>query len=102
MRFDAFEVVLSKGASAPMSTVWAVPATGIRENQIFRFLRDARCSARIVEVRLFKAGRLFDRTPTDTRRWGPGIDLPKTAREIVKYIADGGSVEATIVATDEV
>jgi hypothetical protein len=84
-----------------MSTVWAVPATGIRENQIFRFLRDARCSVRVVEVRLFKIGRLFDRTPTDTRRWEPGPDLPKTAKEIAKYIADSGSVEATIVATDE-
>jgi hypothetical protein len=85
-----------------MSTVWAVPATGIREIQIFRFLRDARCSVRVVEVRLFKTGRLYDRAPTDTRRWGPDSDLPKTAREISKYIADSGSAEATIVATDEV
>jgi hypothetical protein len=84
------------------STVWAVPATGIRETQIFRFLKDARCSARVVEVRLFKTGRLFDRSPMDTRRWRPGSDLPKTAKEISKYIADSGSAEATIVASDEV
>jgi hypothetical protein len=85
------------------STVWAVPATGIRETQIFRFLRDARCSVRVVEVRLFKTGRLFDRSPMDnTRRWGPGSDLPKTAKEISKYIADSGSAEATIVASDEI
>jgi hypothetical protein len=85
-----------------MSTVWAVPATGSRESQIFRFLKDARCSVRVVEVRLFKTGRLFDRAPIDTRRWGPGSDLPKTAKEISKYIADSGSAEATIVASDEV
>jgi hypothetical protein len=57
---------------------------------------------RVVEVRLFKTSRLVDKVPMDTRRWGPGIDLPKTAREISKYIADSGSAEATIVASDEV
>jgi hypothetical protein len=85
-----------------MSTVWAVPATGSRESQIFRFLKDARCSVRVVEVRLFKTGRLFDRGPMDTRSWEPGSDLAKTAKEISKYIADSGSAEATIVASDEV
>jgi hypothetical protein len=85
-----------------MSTVWAVPATGIRETQIFSFLKDARCSARVIEVRLFKTGRLFDLAPMDTRCWGPGSDLPKTAKEISRYIADSGSVDATIVASDEV
>lgn len=84
------------------STVWAVPATGIRETQIFRFLKDARCSVRVVEVRLFKTGRIFDRSPMDRRRWGPGSDLPKIAKEISKYIADSGSAEATIVASDEI
>jgi hypothetical protein len=38
----------------------------------------------------------------DRRRWRPGGDLPTTAKEISKYIADSGSAEATIVATDEV
>jgi hypothetical protein len=38
----------------------------------------------------------------DTRRWEPGSDLAKTAKEISKYIADSGSAEATIVASDEV
>ena len=84
-----------------MSTVWAVPVTGIRETQIFRSLKDARCSVRVVEVRLFKTGRLFDRAPMDTRRWGPGDELQKTAKEISKHIADSGSAEATIVASDE-
>ena len=86
------------------STVWAVPAANFwrREADIFRFLRDARCGVRVVEVRLFKTGRLFDRTPMDRRRWRPGGDLPRTAKEISKYIADSGSAEATIVATDEV
>lgn len=85
-----------------MSTVWAVPARGIRETQIFHFLKDARCAVRVVEARLFKTGRLSDRLPTDTRRWPPGRDLRKTTKEITKYIADSGSAEATIVATDEV
>jgi hypothetical protein len=87
------------------STVWAVPASaGIRprETHIFRFLKDARCSVRVVEVRLFKTGRLYDRVPMDTRRWQPGSDLANTAKEITKYIAESGSAEATIVASDEV
>jgi len=65
-----------------MSTVWAVPRRGIRETQIFRFLKDARCSVRVVEVRLFKTGCLSDRMPMDRRRWEPGSDLAKIAKEI--------------------
>jgi hypothetical protein len=86
------------------STVWAVQAAHIwrRETHIFRFLRDARCAARVVEVRLFKTSRLSDRVPIDTRRWEPGSDLAKTAKEISEYIADSGSVDATIVASDEI
>jgi hypothetical protein len=38
----------------------------------------------------------------DRRRWGPGSDLAETAKEISRYIADSGSVDATIVASDEV
>jgi hypothetical protein len=67
----------------------------------FRFLKDARCSVRIVEVRLFKTGRLSDRVPEDRRRWQPGGDLTETAKEISKYITNSGSAEATIVASDE-
>jgi hypothetical protein len=83
------------------STVWAVPATRIRETYILRFLKDARCSVRAVEVRLFKTGRIFDRVPEDRRRWQPGGDLKETAKEISKYISDSGSAEATIIASDE-
>ena len=83
------------------SIVWAVPATRIREIHILRFLEDARCSVRVVEVRLFKRGRLFDRVPEDRRRWEPSGDLTETAKEISKYITDSGSPEATIVASDE-
>jgi hypothetical protein len=85
------------------STVWAVPkaATWPRETHIFRFLKDARCSVRVVEVRLFKTGRLSDRAPMDRRRWGPGSDPAETAKEISNYIADSGSADATIVASDE-
>jgi hypothetical protein len=91
-----------KGRNGPMSsTVWAVPATRVRETYILRFLKDAKCSVRVVEVRLFKTGRLFDRVPEDRRRWEPGSDLTETAKEISKYITDSGSPEATIVASDE-
>ena len=86
------------------STVWAVRAGHIwrRETHIFRFLRDAQCTVRVVEVRLFKTSGLSDRVPMDTRRWEPGSDLAKIAKEISKYIADSGWVDATIVASDEI
>ena len=91
-----------KARNGPMSsTVWTVPATRSRETYILRFLKDARCSVRVVEVRLFKKGRIFDRVPEDRRRWEPGGDLTETAKEISKYISDSGSAEATIVASDE-
>ena len=95
---------LGRGGERMSSTVWAVPATNIwrRESHILNFLKDARCSVRVVEVRLFEKGRLFDRAPVDRRRWGPGSDLAETAKEISRYIDDGGSVDATIVASDEV
>jgi hypothetical protein len=81
------------------STVWAAPATRLHEAHILRFLRDARCSVRLIEVSLFTQG-IFDRV--QTRRWEPQGDLPQTAKEISKYIADSGSEEARIVASDEV
>jgi hypothetical protein len=71
------------------------------ETYILRFLKDARCSVRVVEVRLFKKGRIFNRIPEDRRRWEPRGDLTETAKEISKYISDSGSIEATIVASDE-
>ena len=83
------------------SIVWTVPAARNRETYILRFLKDARCSVRVVEVRLFKKGRIFDLVPEDRRRWEPGGDLTETAKEISKYISDSGSAEATIVASDE-
>jgi hypothetical protein len=81
------------------STVWAAPATRLHEAHILRFLRDARCSVRLIEITLFKEG-IFDRA--QTRRWEPAGDLPGVAKEMSKYIADSGSEEARIVATDEV
>ncbi len=45
----------SKGRNGPMSsTVLAVPATRVHDSYILPFLKDAKCSVRIVEVRLFK------------------------------------------------
>jgi len=84
------------------STVWAVPATRVRDTHILRFLKDARCSVRVVEVRLFKMSGLLDQAPEDRRRWEPRGDLPGTAKEISEYITDSGSAEATIVASDEI
>jgi hypothetical protein len=92
----------SKRGNGSMSTVRAVPGRGTRETQIFRFLKDARCSVRMVGVRLFKTGRLSDRMPVDRRGWEPGSDLAKILKEISKYIADSGHAEATLVASDEV
>ena len=86
-----------------MSTVWAVKGAHVfgRERHILRFLKDERCSVRIVEVRVFETSRLSDRVPMDVRCWKPGGDLTETAKQISKYIADSGSAEATIVASDE-
>ena len=83
------------------STVWAVPATRVRDTYVLRFLKDAKCSVRVVEVRLFKTSLLFDRVPNDRRRWGPSGDLTQIASEISDFITDSGSSEATIVASDE-
>ena len=54
---------------------------------------------RTLEVRLFKTSR---KTPIASRCWEPKSDLAMTAQEIATYIADHGSVEATIFAADEV
>jgi hypothetical protein len=85
-----------------MSTVWAVPASAAHQRGILAFLRDARCSVRPVEVKLFKYDSLYKRIPMATRRWEPSRDLTRTAQEIAKYISDSHSAEATLVATDEV
>ena len=85
-----------------MSTVWAVPPSVVRRSRILGFLRDARCSVRVVEVRLFKNDTLYKRTPVGSRCWEPSSDLTKTAQEITQYIADNGAVEATLVVADEV
>ena len=86
-----------------MSIVWAVKGAHVfrREAHILRFLKDERCSVRIVEVRLFKTSRLSERVPTDMRCWKPGGDLTETAKQISKYIADSRFADATLVASDE-
>ena len=85
-----------------MPAVWNIPSSGIRprEVSIYRFLKDARRPVRVVEVR---KNPLLGRRPVYKRRWEPGSTLAATAKEISKYIADNGSVDATIVAwSDEV
>jgi hypothetical protein len=88
-----------------MPAVWSISSSGIRprEVSIYRFLKDARCPVRVVEVRLFRKDPLFGRRPVYMRRWEPGSALAATAKEISKYLADNGSVDATIVASwDEI
>jgi len=88
-----------------MPAIWKISSSGIRPRDvsIYRFLKDARCPVRVVEVRLFRKDPLFGRRPVYTRRWEPGSALAATAKEISKYIAYNGSVDATIVAwSDEV
>jgi hypothetical protein len=80
------------------SVVWAVPATRLREAHVLRFLKDSRCSVRLVEVSLFR--NLY--STVSTRGGGNRGDLTKTAEQISKYVADGGCVEVRIVASDEV
>ena len=46
-----------------MYTVWVVPASTARRRYILGFLRDARCSVRSVELRLFKNDALFKLHP---------------------------------------
>jgi len=82
-----------------MSTVWAVPSWRFRQAfQILNFLREERCSKRALEVRLFENNR---RAPVASRRWEPRSDLAAVAQEIATYIAEYGSIEATIIAVDE-
>jgi hypothetical protein len=69
----------------------------LQEASILRFLKDVPYSIRLVEVSLFKE-LIFDRL--DTRRWEPDGDLTGAAKEISKYIANGGSVEVRIVVSD--
>jgi hypothetical protein len=82
-----------------MPAIWRISSSGIRPRDvsIYRFLKDARCPVRVVEVRLFRKDPLFGRRPVYTRRWEPGNALAATAKEISRYIADNGSVDATIV-----
>ncbi len=88
-----------------MSTVWAVPAAVFpasrirRAHQILDFLRNERCSVRVVEVRIFKSTRT---APIASRYWEPRSDFAMVAQEIAAYIAEHGPVEATIVAADEI
>ena len=82
-----------------MSTVWAVPASRfLQASRILKFLREERCSNRGLEVRIFKTSQ---KAQIASRQWEPGSDLATVAQEISAYIAEPGSVEATIIAADE-
>ena len=86
-----------------MSTVWAVPASvALQRRHILGFLRDARCSVRAVEVKLFKGDPLLNRRPFGSRRWALRGNLAKTAKEITEYVAHNDPSRATITAADEV
>ena len=72
--FSTFE----RWTAGAMSTVWSIPASAAHPYQILRFLRDARCTERTVEVKLFGTDSLYRPTPVALRRWGPSADLRKT------------------------
>jgi hypothetical protein len=81
-----------------MSTVWAVPASRfLQASRILKFLREEQCSRRSAEVRIFKTSR---NAQIASRYWEAGADLATVAQEISAYIAEHGSVEATIIAAD--
>jgi hypothetical protein len=82
-----------------MSTVWAVPPSRfLQASRILTFLREKRRSERGLEVRIFKTSR---KAQIASRHWDAGSDLAMVAQEIATYIAEHGSVEATIIAADE-
>ena len=83
------------------SALLAAPSAQIRKIQILRFLMDAQCSIRLIEVSLFGEG-MFDLTRIQMRRWEPEGDLAKAADEIAKYITESGCPEVKILATCEV
>jgi hypothetical protein len=82
-----------------MSAVWAVPASRfLRASRILKFLREEQCSIVGLEVRIFNATR---KAQIASRHWEAGADLDTIAQEISAYIAEQGSVEATIIVADE-
>jgi hypothetical protein len=68
----------------------------LHEKQILRFLEEARFPVNLVEVSSVFSLRL------ETRFWEPAGDLQGTAKDISRYIADGGFVHVKIIASDEV
>lgn len=82
------------------SITFALPPKRIDEAYILRILQDGRC--RIVEVRVYEKGSMFGpRVPASNRRFEVGNDLTKAAKDISKYIVDSGSIEVTVVASDQ-
>jgi hypothetical protein len=79
--------------------VCTIPWSRLDEAQILGFLNDARFPVNLVEVSLFKEGVLYR---PEKRCWEPAGDLPVTAKDISRYIADNGSADVRIVASDEV
>jgi hypothetical protein len=62
------------------ATIWTVPGASNQEAKIFQFLKEAQYSVRVVEVRLFKNGSVFNSVPIDQRRWQPVGDFRLTAK----------------------
>ena len=84
------------------SITFALPPKRIDESYILRILQDGRCPVRIVEVRVYEKGVMFGpRVPVSNRRFEVGNDLTEAAKDISKYIVDSGSIEVTVVASDQ-
>ncbi len=78
------------------SLMWAGSAKRLHEEEILRFLYRVQFPVNLVEVSSVFSPRL------ETRFWEPAGDLQGTAKDISRYIADGGFVHVKIMASDEI
>jgi hypothetical protein len=88
---------LTRRKEGPMaSLMWAGSAKRLHEEEILRFLYTVQFPVNLVEVSSVFSPRL------ETRFWEPAGDLQGTAKDISRYIADGGFVHVKIMASDEI
>ena len=78
------------------AVMWAAPSPRPHEKQILQFLEKARFPVNLVEVICVFSQR------SERRFWEPAGDLQGTAKDISRYVADGGFVHVKIRASDEI
>ena len=79
-----------------VTLMWARSAVRLHEEGILRFLGKAQFPVNLVEVSSVFSQRL------ETRFWEPAGDLQGTAKDISRYVSDGGFVHVKIMASDEI